>query len=144
MFRETFDLVVGSNHPLAMTNEMTLDVELVRDERFLVHQGTDASEFEAERLNTVGIDLDTAHQVDSARDLEALVVAQFGVALVWGSALTSREVKHLSLTTLDLKRTVAIYSAAGRPRSREASAFLNLIRSTDWVQSLGAEGIERA
>ena len=142
MFSETFDLVVGSGHRLAMSNEMELDVELVQGEQFLVHQGTDPSEFETGMLDRAGISLDDAHQVDSARDLEALVVARFGVALVWGSALHSHEVKHLNLSALDLKRTVAIYSAAGRQRSREAAAFLNLIRSTDWVRSIGAEAIE--
>jgi DNA-binding transcriptional LysR family regulator len=144
MFSETFDLVVGAGHRLAMTNELELEVELVRGEQFLVHQGTDASELEAGRLNAAGINLDNAHQVDSARDLESLVVAEFGVALVWGSALHSKDVRHLNLLELDLRRTVAIYSAAGRPRSRETSAFLNLIRSTDWLHLIGAEAIDRA
>jgi DNA-binding transcriptional LysR family regulator len=144
MFSETFDLVVGAAHQLAMSNQMELDVELVQGEQFLVHKGTDPAEFDAGKLDQAGISLDNAHQVDSARDLEALVVAQFGVALVWGSALHSREVKHLNLSALDLKRTVAIYSAAGRQRSREAAAFLNLIRSTDWLSLIGAEAIERA
>lgn len=144
MFSETFDLVVGSEHRLAMSNELQLDVELVQGEQFLVHHGTDPTEFGAGKLAEAGIDLDSAHQVNSARDLEALVVAKFGVALVWGSALQSQKVKHLRLSALDLKRTVAIYSAAGRPRSREAAAFLNLIRSTDWLDLIGAEAIESA
>ncbi len=144
MFSETFDLVVGAEHRLAMSNQMELDVELVQGEQFLVHRDSDSAEFDPARLESAGIALEDAHQVDSARDLEKLVVSQFGVALAWGSTLHSSEVKHLSLTALDLKRTVAIYSAAGRQRSREAAAFLNLIRSTDWVRLVGAEAIESA
>ena len=34
MFSETFDLVVGSSHRLAMSNELELNVELVRAEQF--------------------------------------------------------------------------------------------------------------
>ena len=50
--------------------------------------------------------------------------------------MKSPRVRHLPCSALDLKRTVAIYSVAGRPRSREASALLNLLRSTDWDASV--------
>ena len=80
--------------------------------------------------------LENAHEVDSDRDLEALVVANFGVALMPASSLPSGRFRRLRCSALELSRTVAIYSVAGRPRSREASAFLNLIRSTDWSGAL--------
>jgi hypothetical protein len=70
------------------------------------------------------------------RDLEALVVANFGLAIMPASAMQSRHVRHLRCSALDLKRTVAIYSVAGRPRSRETGALLNLLRSTDWTARL--------
>ncbi|OYY79645.1 MAG: hypothetical protein B7Y43_00830 [Sphingomonas sp. 28-62-20] len=138
MFSEAFDLVVGVNHPLAMSNEIDLDVELIRESRFLIHGDTDMAEFETGRLDAAGISLDHAHEVDSDRDLEALVVAEFGVAIMPASAMNSARVRHLACSALDLRRTVAIYSVAGRARSREAAALLNLVRSADWSRALGA------
>ena len=132
MFSEAFDLVVGSTHELAMRNDMDLDIELVRDLRFLVHADADRADCDPDRLDAAGINLDHAHQVDSCRDLEALVVAKFGVALMPASAFNAPGVKHLNCSALDLRRTVAICSVAGRPRSREAAALLNLVRSADW------------
>jgi DNA-binding transcriptional LysR family regulator len=137
MFSEAFDLVVGLTHDLAMRNEMDIDIELVRDLRFLVHADADPAECDPDRLDTAGINLHHAHEVNSYRDLEALVVAKFGVALMPASALNSAGVRHLNCSALDLKRTVAICSVAGRPRSREASALLNLVRSADWSRKLG-------
>ncbi len=144
MFSEAFDLVVGVDHPLAMSNEIDLAVELIRDTRFLVHAGTDLAEFDTGRLDAAGVSLDHAHEVDSDRDLEALVVAEFGVAIMPASAMNSARVRHLLCSGLDLKRTVAIYSVAGRARSREASALLNLVRSADWSRRLGADALENA
>lgn len=142
MFTESFDLVVGVDHHLAVRNEIDLDVELIRDARFLVHGSHDAAEFEKSHLDTAGICLDNAHEVDTVRDLEALVVANFGVAILPASALHSPQIRRLHCSALDLKRTVAIYSVAGRPRSREASALLNLVRSTDWTRLLAAHQVD--
>jgi DNA-binding transcriptional LysR family regulator len=144
MFNEAFDLIVGSTHSLAGHNALELDVELIREERFLIHAGTYPVEFEAAKLDRAGIDLQRAHEVDSSRDVEALVVAEYGVALMPASTLNSAKVKHLRLSALDLRRTVAIYSAAGRPRSREAAAFLNLVRSADWTRQSSPELLDGA
>ncbi len=142
MFSEAFDLVVGVDHPLAMHNAIDLDVELIRDTRFLIHAGSDMAEFETGRLEAAGISLDHAHEVDSDRDLEALVVAEFGVAIMPASAMNSSRVRHLACSALDLRRTVAIYSVAGRARGREASALLNLVRSADWSRALSAHQLD--
>lgn len=145
MFSEGFDLVVGAAHPLAMHNAPDLDVELIRETRFLIHADADMAEFETQRLDAAGINLDHAHEVDSDRDLEALVMAEFGVAIMPASAMNSSRVRHVACSALDLRRTVAIYSVAGRARSREASALLNLVRSADWSRALSAyqlDGVE--
>jgi DNA-binding transcriptional LysR family regulator len=112
MFSESFDLVVGNSHTLAKSNDIELNVELVRHERFLLQAGAWPTEFDASKLDAVGIDLDGAHEVDSVSDLEALVIAEYGVALMPASTLNSTGVKHFHISELDLRRTVAIYSAA--------------------------------
>jgi hypothetical protein len=129
---------------LAKGNCPDLDVELVRESRFLHYAGTDPAELRREDLMARGIPYDEAHEVDSVRDLEALIVAQFGLAIMPASAIQSPRVRHLSCSALDLKRTVAIYSAAGRPRSREASALLNLLRSADWEDRQVPELVDAA
>jgi hypothetical protein len=56
--------------------------------------------------------------------------------------MNSARVRHIACSALDLRRTVAIYSVAGRARSREASALLNLVRSADWSRALGAHQLD--
>ena len=144
MFTESFDLVVGANDELAKRDGPDLDVELVRESRFLHYVGTDPAEFRREDLTARGLPYDEAHEVDSVRDLETLLVAQFGLAILPASAMKSPRVRHLPCSALDLKRTVAIYSVAGRPRSREASALLNLLRSTDWEDRMVPQLVDAA
>lgn len=136
MFTEAFDLVVGVDHELARQNCPDLDVELVRESRFLHYAGSDPAELSPDVISSRGLPYDGSHEVDSVRDLEALIVASFGLAIMPASAMKSPRVRHIPCSALDLKRTVAIYSVAGRERSKEAGALLNLLRSTDWSDRL--------
>jgi len=143
MFTEAFDLVVGTEHQLARHNDADVSITMVRDSRFLSYTGIDYDKFEVSTLDELGIDAEAAHRVDCARDLETLVAANFGVTLMPKSTLTSSRVRHITLchtpAGIDLRRTVAIYSVAGRPRSREAGVFLNLVRSTDWPRVIASK-----
>lgn len=138
MFTEAFDLVVSLDHDIAKLNDPDIDIELVRQERLLVHADNDHAELAPANFEAVGLSLDDAHQVDSNRDLEALVVARFGVAILPSSALRSERIRRIPCGALDMRRTVAVYSIAGRARSREAAALLNLIRSADWSANVAA------
>lgn len=139
-----FDLVVGIDDDLAVRNGPILDVELVRESRFLHYAGTDPAEMRPEEVAAQGVPFDPAHEVDSVLDMEALIVAKFGLAIMPASSMNSPRVRHLPFSALDLKRTVAIYSVAGRARSREAGALLNLLRSTDWSDRITAHKIHAA
>lgn len=138
MFTEAFDIVVSHDHEIAMLNDPDIDMELVRRERLLVHADNDHAEIAPANFEAVGLSLDDAHQVDSDRDLEALVVAQFGVAILPASALKSERIRRIPCNALDMRRTVAAYSIAGRARSRETTALLNLIRAADWTSNVAA------
>ena len=70
------------------------------------------------------------------------MIAEFGVAIMPASAINSANVRHLCCSALDLRRTVAIYSVAGRARSREASALFNLVRSADWSRALAVHELD--
>jgi DNA-binding transcriptional LysR family regulator len=132
MFTESFDLVVGNEHALASRNAIELDVELIRDERFLLHSGAELTDYERQTLGAAGVDVLHAHEVDSTRDMETLVSAGFGIGVVPRTALRSGNVRHLNFDGIDVRRMMAVYSVAGRPRSREAAALLNLLRGADW------------
>jgi DNA-binding transcriptional LysR family regulator len=132
MFTESFDLVVGNEHALASRNAIELDVELIRDERFLLHSGAELTDYERQTLGDAGINVAQAHEVDTTRDMETLVNAGFGIGVVPRTALRSGNVRHLNFDGIDVRRTMAVYSVAGRPRSREAAALLNLLRGADW------------
>lgn len=136
MFSEAFDLVVANDHPLINVNDPDEQIELVRSERLLVHIMQDEAELSANSIEAAGIRLDDAHKVGCNRDLETMVAARFGVAILPASLFPSMELVHLPFPGLELKRTVAIYSIAGRARSREAAALLNLTRATDWASAI--------
>jgi DNA-binding transcriptional LysR family regulator len=138
MFSEAFDLVVATDHDLAMVNDLDLQVELVGKERLLVHALQDASELTPASLEAAGIRVEDAHQVSCNRDLETMIAARFGVAIQPASSFRSDTLTHLRLPGLDLRRTVAAYSIAGRARSREAAALLNLVRAADWSSAVAA------
>lgn len=138
MFSESFDLVVAGDHELARVNDIELQVELLRKERLLVHTMQDGAELTRASIEQTGIRIADAHEVSCNRDLEALVHAKFGVAIMPRSAFRSRDLRHLPCPGLDRMRTVAAYSIAGRARSRESTAMLNLIRAVDWEAHLAA------
>jgi DNA-binding transcriptional LysR family regulator len=138
MFTEAFDLVVAQDHELAKVNDMDLQVELIGKERLLLHAFQDGSEITPASLEAAGIRVEDAHQVNCNQDLETLVQAKFGVAVLPASTLRTAGLMHLPCPGLDLRRTVAIYSIAGRARSREAGALLNLVRAADWNSAASA------
>jgi DNA-binding transcriptional LysR family regulator len=137
MFRESFDLVVSADHELASFNDPALIVDLVREMTLLFHSGADPTEAEMIQLAEAGVDTNKVHEVDTDRDLETLIAANVGIGLAPTSALQSQAFRHLPYSGLDLTRTVAIYTVAGRARSREASVLLALLRGADWSSVVG-------
>lgn len=135
MFTEAFDLVVANDHLLASVNDIDLQVELISKERLLLHTALDGSELAASSLESAGINVGEAHRVSCNRDLEQLMVAKFGMAILPASSFRSPNLTHMSYPGLDLRRTVAVYSIAGRARSREAAALLSLVRAADWTSA---------
>ena len=136
MFSESFEIVVGSGHRLAMLNESEISMEALRNETFLVHNHSEMAEEEANGLINRGITLDRAHHVDSDSDLATLVESNVGIALAPASMLRKSRLARFRLNDIDLRRTVSVYGIAGRQRTPEVSALLNLIRTIDWVDQI--------
>jgi len=132
MFDDHFDIVVSSEHDLARANEAALDPARLHGQRLLLHKGVDATDAEIESLALAGLALINVHEVDSLADLETLVRAGFGIGLTLTSALRAGGIRHLRIESLDMRRAVSVCMISGRPRSREATTLLNLLRGADW------------
>jgi DNA-binding transcriptional LysR family regulator len=141
MFKESFGVMVGAGHPLAANDMPEFDIELIREERLLRSSlfGTDDLP-----LGDWGLSDERVLEVHCSRDLERLVTEGFGVAILPWSTIRNGKVRHLSCATIGAERTVAVYSVAGRQRSKEASALLNLLRATDWETSLSEDAANAA
>jgi DNA-binding transcriptional LysR family regulator len=144
MFKESFGILVGANHKLAEHDMPELDVALIREERLLrlAHFGDE--NVAIERLGVLGLSGDNVVELHCSRDLERLVADGFGVAVMPASTIRNRQVRHLSCAAIGVERTVAVYSVAGRQRSKEAAALLNLVRAIDWEDRLSAEVLDAA
>jgi DNA-binding transcriptional LysR family regulator len=137
MFHEPFELVVGLGHPLAMRNEDVVDADQVRGDRFLVQVGGEMADQQVARLLACGLMVEGAHEVETDRDLAALLEANLGVAVAPRSAPRGASLRRLRFPALDLERTVSVYAVAGRRRPPEAATLLNLLRAADWAGQLG-------
>lgn len=132
MFNESFDLIVAPNHRLASRNAPDIQLETLIEETFLLQGDSETASDETRRLTLAGVNLDRAHVVDSDGDIAALVEANVGIALAPRSALRDFGfVRHMA-PNIDLRRTVAVYTIAGRPRSPETAALLTQIRAAEW------------
>jgi DNA-binding transcriptional LysR family regulator len=131
MFTESFD-IVGNGDPIDLT------VEVFRDRRLLDFAGADDGDCPRCELAAAGVAVDDAHRLDSLRDLEALAAAGLGAAVIPASTLRRSRLRRAPCP-FNAERTVTVYSVAGRQRSKETAALLNLLRSTDWEAKLSED-----
>src|SRR5690349_14066179 len=117
IFKESFGVAVGAGHPLVANDMPEFDIELIREERLLR-----SSQFGIDEpgLSELGLSDEKVLEVHCSRDLERLVAEGFGVAILPASTIRNQLVRHLRCGALGAERTVAVYSVAGRQRSREA------------------------
>nr|NUR37151.1 LysR family transcriptional regulator [Sphingomonas sp.] len=131
MFTESFD-IVGDGGPIDLT------VEVFRDRRFLDFAGADDGDCPRCELAAAGVAVDDAHRLDSLRDLEAFAAAGLGAAVIPASTLRRSRLRRAPCP-FNAERTVTVYSVAGRQRSKETAALLNLLRATDWEAKLSED-----
>jgi DNA-binding transcriptional LysR family regulator len=131
MFTESFDIVSNAD-------PISLIVEVFRDQRFLDFAGADEGDCPRCELAAAGVAVDDAHRLDSLRDLEALAAAGLGVAVIPASTLRKSRLRRAPCP-FNAERTVTVYGVAGRQRSKEAAALLNLLRATDWEAKLSED-----
>jgi len=131
MFTESFD-IVGAADPVDLT------VEVFGQQRFLDLTDSDDADCPRCQLAAAGVLVEDAHMLDSLRDLEVLAIAGLGAGVIPASTLRKSRLGR-ARTPFDAERTVTVYAVAGRQRSKEAAALLNLLRATDWEAKLSAD-----
>ncbi|OFX06234.1 MAG: hypothetical protein A3E78_15205 [Alphaproteobacteria bacterium RIFCSPHIGHO2_12_FULL_63_12] len=131
LFSEGFELQMHMDHPLARMN--SVDVASLNGQPLLKQTGCEDRPAVKRWFEDAGAALTAAHEFDSHHDLGALLQACSGVAIVPVSAPHPAGLKRAKLSGLTLTRTVYVYAIAGRQRSAPASAFLNLLRASDFA-----------
>jgi DNA-binding transcriptional LysR family regulator len=130
LFTEPFVLLVHEGHRLAVQTSVSMDA--VRHERLLIRTYCEMSQAIAARISREGVSGGHNHQVASERDLISLLENRMGVAVAPKSTVIPGPVRRLSVTDLNIERTIYVHSVAGRPRSASASTLLKQLLAADW------------
>jgi DNA-binding transcriptional LysR family regulator len=130
LFTEGFELAMALLHPLAKDNEIGL--EKLSGVALLTQAGCECRKLIETWFEERGLPFVAAHEVDSHHDVNALLAASSSVALMPESAPQSAALRRAKLNGLSVSRTIYLYAVSGRQRSPSASAFVNLLRSTDY------------
>lgn len=131
---ERFDLIVNREHGLAAKDEV--DIVELKGERFLRRSGCEMAEEVNRNLAMQDVEPGGAHEVETDQDLLALLESNFGIAIGPASGPSSEKLVRRQVRGLDVVRKITLYGIAGRRRSTAAATLLNLLRATDWSQSI--------
>ena len=125
LFDEGFLLISAREHRPA--NDTSLGLDDLRAARMVLPR-------HAEHIDALAVSVQNKrrHDVWSDSDMAALVGAGLGVAIAPRSFPRPEALAATPLEGLDLKRTVSVFGAAGRPRSAPATMLINLLRASDW------------
>jgi DNA-binding transcriptional LysR family regulator len=129
LFSEEFGLMFSAKHRFA--SRSAIDVDELRQERWLRRTYCELAEKAAALIRSHSLDVDRGHELTSERDLIALIETDLGVAFAPRSSCP-RTLKQAPVKGVEMRRTVYLYGVAGRERTAVASAFLKLLRATDW------------
>jgi DNA-binding transcriptional LysR family regulator len=132
LFREAVELVVNSQHRLGRQNASHVALSELAGEVFLRRVECETREDLQAHLAKIDAAPSAEHEVENDNDLLALLDVDTGVAFVSVTAPQSSTTRRLRLLDIELWRTVAVYSVAGRVRSTAAAMLLNLLRAADW------------
>jgi DNA-binding transcriptional LysR family regulator len=135
LFTEDFQLVVSRQHRLADRDSVAF--EDLRSEPLLSRNYCEHADRLGASLREHGLDVDRSHEISSERDLIELVEADIGIAVLPNTSPLPVSVKRTPVEGLDARRTVHLYSVAGRERTAVASTVMRMLRGADWREHLG-------
>jgi DNA-binding transcriptional LysR family regulator len=130
LFTEDFHLVVNSMHPIASHSAVGLDD--LRQERLVTRTCCETTPQLLEVLRGRGFEIDRRHETGAESDLIALLEAGVGIAFFPRSTTSPASLARVQVEGLELKRTVYLYSVAGRQRTAVAATLMKMLRAYDW------------
>lgn len=136
LFTENFELGVAEQHALAQAPSATLDD--LRQERLMIRTYCESTNDLLELLRAHDFDVARYHEVSAESDLFSLLEAGFGVAFIPHSTKSPPGLKRITITDIDLQRTVSLYGVAGRQRTAVAGAMMKMLRAYDWSEAAAA------
>jgi DNA-binding transcriptional LysR family regulator len=104
----------------------------LHSERLVLARHGEHADVLAALLHQGKVQLEVCHEAFSDQDLLKLVADGAGIAIVPRSLPPLDATTSIPVEGLDLRRTVYLFSMAGRPRTAAASTFVNLLRAADW------------
>jgi DNA-binding transcriptional LysR family regulator len=130
LFDEGFHLICSRMHKLANTASVRADD--LCEEQFILPRHGEHSDQLAAWLQKVKVRLETCHEAFSDADMLGMASSGLGLAIAPVSLAARNGVVAIPVEGLDLRRTVFLYGAAGRPRSAPASTLMNMLRAANW------------
>jgi len=132
LFTEPFHLAASSAHALAKAP--TVELEVLRGERMMIRTYCETTPSLLDLLRGHEFDVGRFHEVSAEADLLSLLEAGFGVAFVPNSAPSPATLTRLTVSGIELERTIYLYGVAGRQRTAVASSMMKMLRAYDWTK----------
>ena len=141
LFTERVQVAVSKTHRFAGRN--AIDPKDFVDERLIIRTYCEQTEDFTNFLKAQDVTPSVSHKMVSEDDYLVLLEANLGVGLMPESAVRSNRLTCVPVSGLDLSRSVSVYAVAGRQRSAAASAFIKLLRASDWPAQISKYSLSR-
>jgi DNA-binding transcriptional LysR family regulator len=135
LYNEEFGLLINKDHELAHHNQIELQ-DLVR-ERLLCRPYCSLADMLISRLQGLGVNHTTRHEVPLIDDVAQMVKANLGVGIWPKSHTFNSELTLNQIQGINMSAWINLYTISGRKHSIGAATFVKLLRSKDW-SALGA------
>jgi DNA-binding transcriptional LysR family regulator len=132
IFEEAIELAISTMHPLGQSPDSRVTTSQLAGEALLGQAACETAAHVSKSLRAKGLSPEASHEVENENDMLALVEVNAGVGFLPHTGAQSPRVRRLSVHDVELRRTVTVYTVAGRRRSPAATAMLNLLRGSDW------------
>ena len=141
LFTERVQVAVSKTHRFAGRN--AIDPKDFVDEHLIIRTYCEQTEDFTKFLKAQDVAPSVSHKIVSEQDYLVLLEANLGVGLMPESTMRSNRLTCVPVSGLDLSRSVSVYAVAGRQRSAAASAFIKLLRASDWPAQISKYSLSR-
>ena len=138
LFDEDFALAVSESNICSALE--TVELSRLSDMTLLVRPYCEKHADLADVLKHAGIAIQKAPNVSRDADLIPLIRADLGASIIPRSIGTGYGFRMIAIEDFELKRTVSLYSVAGRERTSAASTLAGLLLSHNWESGTSGHG----